>query len=142
MRPRPRASESESAPGRPARGRILLKYQWTRSGTQPASDLEAGGTQAQALRLASEIIIMMMIIAHCRIFNFMFKFTLIACERRPACGRRGDMRYVRLEVYPLRAYCSSSRYKLVYTDVFIVLIALLSFEATRCCLSSIRHDGA
>ena len=47
-----------------------------------------------------------------------------------------------LEVYPLRAYCSSSRYKLVYTDVFIVLIALLSFEATRCCLSSIRHDGA
>ena len=41
----------------------------------------------------------------------------------------------------LRAYCRS-RYKLVYTDVFIVLIALLSFEATRCCLSSIRHDGA
>jgi len=51
--------------------------------------LEAGGTQAQALRLASEIIIMMMIIAHCRIFNFMFKFALFASEaaRLWAAGR-------------------------------------------------------
>ena len=46
-----------------------------------------GGTQARALKLASEII--MMIIAHCRIFNFMFKFALFASEaaRLWAAGR-------------------------------------------------------